>query len=274
VLGVTSSYRHLGIETEGAVSTIWLDRPDKLNALSEDMWTDLPAAVDDLSNDGTTRVIVVAGRGPAFTAGIDVGFLAGLGAQGPSQASTSRRVYDTVRRLQRTFDSLSESPRPVIAAIHGYCLGAGMSLISACDLRLASRDAVFSIRETKMGLVADVGALQRLPGIVGEAVTVEMALTGDDYPADWALAKGLVSAVLEGHDQLMEAAYELADRVAVNSPLVTEGVKRMVQATRGRTVEETLDLVARWNSAQLLSNDLTEALTAYFEKRDPDYTGT
>lgn len=271
---MTSQNLHLEIETDGAVSTIWLNRPDKLNALSEDKWEDLPRAVRALETDGTTRVIVVAGRGPALTAGIDVSFLAGLTPDGASPATRARAVYDTVVHLQATFNALAESPRPVIAAVHGYCLGAGMSLISACDLRLASRDATFSIRETKMGLVADVGALQRLPPIVGDAVTAEMALTGDDYPADWALRNGLVSGVYETHESLMDAAYDLARRISVNSPLVIEGVKRMIQATRGRTVEESLEMMARWNSAYLVSNDLGEALAAFFEKRDPRYSGT
>src|SRR5690606_18953607 len=108
-------------------------------------------------------------------------------------AATTDEIYATIRRLQSTFTALASSPKPVIAAIHGYCLGAGTNLIAACDLRLATEDAVFSIRETKMGLVADVGALQRLPHIVGQAATTEMALTGADYDAAWALEHGLVS---------------------------------------------------------------------------------
>lgn len=269
-----TDFAHVEVESSGSVSTVWLNRPDKLNAMSEDMWEDLPDAIHTLEQDGSTRAVVLAGRGPAFTAGIDVAFLAGMAPSGTSHAATARTVYEEVLRLQGTFNAIAESPLPVVAAIHGYCLGAGMSLISACDLRVAARDAVFSIRETKMGLTADVGALQRLPAVVGDAVTAEMALTGDDFDADWAWRTGLVSSVHEDGAAAVAAAQDLARRIAVNSPLVIEGVKRMIQANRGKTTAEALEGMAQWNSARLVSNDLTEALASFFAKRPPDYTGT
>ncbi len=269
-----TGFDHIDIDSDGPVTTLWLSRADKLNAMSEDMWADLPAAVAEIESDGATRVVVVAGRGPAFTAGIDVGFLAGLTPAGPSHATTARVVHEAVLRLQGTFNAIADSPLPFVAAIHGYCLGAGMSLITACDLRLASADAVFSIRETKMGLTADVGVLQRLPSIVGDAVVAEMAFTGDDYDADWANRNGLVASVFDDQEALLEGARGLARRIAVNSPLVLEGVKRMIQANRGRSVDEALEQMAQWNSARLISNDLAEALAAFFGKRPPDYTGT
>jgi enoyl-CoA hydratase len=265
---------YIEITHEGHVATLWLNRPEKLNAMSEDMWVDIPRAVAELESDETVRVIVVAGRGKAFTVGIDLALLASLRPVGPSPAIVSRSVYEEVRRLQRTISCLAETPKPVIAAVHGYCLGAGANLISACDIRLASTDAVFSIRETKMGLVADVGALQRLPAIVGTGVTTEMALTGADYDASWALEKGLVTRLFGDHDDLIDGAREMAAEIATNSPLVTQGVKTVIQANDGRTVDQALDFMAHWNSSFLLSNDLTEAVTAHMEKRDPDYTGT
>ena len=125
-----------------------------------------------------------------------------------------------------------------------------------------------------MGLTADVGVLQRLPSIVGDAVTAEMALTGDDYDADWALRNGLVSSLHDDAGATLTAARDLAGRIAVNSPLVIEGVKRMIQANRGRTMADSLETMAQWNSARLISNDLGEALDAFFSKRPPKYTGT
>lgn len=268
------SYEHLEIERDGHVGYLWLDRPEKLNAMSGDMWIDIPSGVAELSADDQVRVIVVAGRGKTFTVGIDVDLLASLRPVGPSPATVSRNVHAEVRRLQGTISSFAETPKPVIAAVHGYCLGAGINLISACDIRLASAEAVFSIRETKMGLVADVGALQRLPPIVGNGVTSEMALTGADYTASWALEKGLVTRVYDDPDALMKGAREMAGDIAANSPLVTQGVKRVIQANDGRTIEQALEFMAHWNSAFLLSNDLAEAMSAFVEKRDPDYTGT
>lgn len=267
-------FGHLDVESDGAVATIWLDRPDKLNALSEDMWADLPLAVAEVEDDGATRAVVIAGRGPAFTAGIDLAFLASLTPSGPSHAATAAKVYQAVLRLQGTFNALSDSPLPFVAAVHGYCLGAGMSLIAACDLRVAARNSVFSIRETRMGLTADVGVLQRLPAVVGDAVTTEMAFTGDDYDADWALRNGLVASVHDDAEATLAAARDLAARIARNSPLVLEGVKRMIQANRGRSISEALETMAQWNSARLVSDDLGEALESFAAKRPPNYTGT
>lgn len=267
-------HKHLEVTRDGHVGTLWLNRPDKLNALSEDMWRDIPEAVAALDADEGVRVIVLAGRGDAFTVGIDVDMLAGLQPTGRSTASSNFHLYSEIKRLQATVSSFAETAKPVIAAIHGYCLGAGANLISACDIRLASADAQISIRETRMGLVADIGGLQRLPGIVGNGVTAEMAMTGDDYPASWALEKGLVNQVFDDREALLEGAAELAGRIAANSPLVIRGIKRVLQANDGRTIDQALDYVAQWNSSFLVSNDLAEALTAFHEKRDPDFTGT
>lgn len=266
-------YEHLEIEKDGPVATLWLNRPDKLNAMSADIWDDIPEAIDELDDD-EVRVIILAGRGTAFTVGIDVDLLASLNPSGPSPAAGNLELYRTIKRLQKTVNAFADTPKPVIAAVHGYCLGAGANLISACDIRLASADAVFSIRETRMGLVADIGALQRLPAIVGNGITTEMAMTGSDYPASWALEKGLVNQVFDDPEALMRGARELASRIAANSPLVIEGIKRVIQANDGRTIDQALDYVAQWNSSFLVSNDLMEAINAFMEKRDPNYTGT
>ena len=268
------SHQHLEIDRDGHLATLWLNRPNKLNALSRDMWTDIPEAVAELGEDDDVRVIVLAGRGRAFTVGIDIEMLAGFRPDGPSPANSNFQIYSEIKRMQRTVSCFAETPKPVIAAIHGYCLGAGANIISACDIRLASADALFSIRETKLGLVADVGALQRLPGIVGNGVTAEMAMTGADYPASWALEKGLVSQVFDGPDELVAGARELAKEIAANSPLVTQGIKQILQANDGRTIDQALDYMAQWNSSFLISNDLMEAMNAYMEKRDPNFTGT
>lgn len=267
-------YEHLEIEKDGQVATLWLNRPEKLNALSEDMWADIPKAVAELDADEEIRVIVLAGRGAAFTVGIDIGMLADLQPTGSSPAEGNFHIYTEIKRLQETVNCLADTAQPVIAAIHGYCLGAGANLISACDIRLAAADSLISIRETKMGLVADIGVLQRFPGIVGNGVTAEMAMTGADYPASWALEKGLVSQVFDSFDALMTGAAELADQIAANSPLVTQGIKRILQANHGRTIDQALDYMAQWNSSFLISNDLMEAINAFAEKRDPDFTGT
>ena len=206
--------------------------------------------------------------------GIDINLLASLQPTGESAADTNRKLYEKVMELQETASCLANSPKPVVAAVQGYCLGAGMDLITACDIRLASEDAVFSIRETKMGIVADTGVLQRLPAIVSAGATAEMAYTGADFDADWAHRKGLVNTVYPDREALIGGAIGLAESIASNSPLVTQGIKKVLAAAEGQTVAEALEYVAQWNSSFLISNDLMEALNAFLEKREPDFTGT
>jgi enoyl-CoA hydratase len=267
-------YEHLEIERDGHVATLWLNRPEKLNAMSADIWEDTPAAMAEIESDDSARAVVLAGRGKAFSVGIDVALLGTLQPGPGSPAESNETLYQTIKRLQRTASSLADSPKPVIAAIHGYCLGGGMGLATGCDIRLASADAVFSVRETRMGLVADTGILQRLPAMIGPGHTAELAFTGKDIDAERARAMGLVNDVFPDQSATLEAARDLAAEIAESSPLVVRGIKQVLAANQGRTVEEGLEFVARWNSAYLISNDLTEAITAFFEKRKPDFTGT
>lgn len=266
-------FAHIAIEKDDGVATLWLDRPTKHNALSADMWADLPVALHQLGHDATVRVIVVAGRGPSFTVGIDLEMLASLAPQGESEADRRRQILHKVKELQATMSALADSPQPVIAAIHGYCLGAGLDLITACDIRLAAAGAVFGVRETRMGLVADVGTMQRLPRIISPGHVAELVYTGADIDADRAAEIGLVNRVLPDTEALHKAARALAADIAANSPLVVQGAKAVLRAGEGRSVQEGLDYVAVWNSAFLLSDDLTEAIAAYIEKRPPNFKG-
>ena len=250
-----------------------MNRPEKRNALSADMWSDLPAAAAALSDDDDVRAIIVAARGPAFTVGIDLQMLAALAPDGDSEAARRMTVYKRIKELQGSFTALADSPKPVIAAIHGYCLGAGIDLITACDLRLAATDAIFGVRETVMGLVADVGTLQRMPKIIGPGHVAEMVYSGRDINAERALRIGLINDLYPDAEATLRAATDVADSIAANSPLVVQGAKRVLQAGEGRTVAEGLDYVAVWNAAFLLSDDLTEAMTAFAEKRTPEFKG-
>ncbi|MGH8927819.1 MAG: crotonase/enoyl-CoA hydratase family protein [Acidimicrobiia bacterium] len=267
------TYQHLEIERRGQIGLIWLNRPEKYNALSADMWADLPKATNELTEDSTVRVMVVAGRGPAFTVGIDLDLLASLGATGDSEAAQRASLYRRIKKLQASFSGLADSPKPVIAAVHGYCLGAGIDLVAAADIRLASIDAVFGVRETAMGLVADVGTLQRLPRIIGPGHVAEMVFTGRDIDAARAQQIGLVNQVYPDVATLMEAALELGDAIASNSPLVVQGVKQVLRAGEGKSISEGLDYVALWNAAFLLSDDLNEAMSAFVDKRPPNFKG-
>jgi len=265
------------LEVKGHVATLWLDRPEARNALGSAFWRDLPLAATAIASEPNVRVLVIAARGPHFTVGLDLkefggGFLA-AGAES-STATMNARSYESIRRLQQSVSSIAELAIPVIAAIHGYCIGGGVDLISACDVRLASRDAVFSVREAKVAIVADLGTLQRLPRIVSAGHVAELAFTGKDIDANRAVEIGLVNSVhgASGEDVVV-AAYELANDIAANSPVAVRGTKAVLAANDGRSVAEGLDFVARWNTMYLHSNDLKEAMTAFIERRQPVFDG-
>ena len=271
---------NLTIERTGAVATLWLDRPAKLNALNRALWSAIPAAVAVLDTDPEVRVIVLAGRGKAFCAGIDLvdhapGMAAGGSLSGKGGSAVGKRLalLDDIRRYQDTCSCFANTNKPVIAAVHGVCIGAGMDLITACDIRLTSADATFSVRETRIAMVADVGSLQRLPRVVGDGPARELIFTGRDIDATRALAIGLVNEVLPDAASVHSRAHALAQEIAANSPLAVQGSKQVLGHAARREVQAELDYVALWNAAFLHSEDLAEAMTAFMQRRKPDFQG-
>jgi enoyl-CoA hydratase len=274
------TFQDLTIERDGGVAVLWLDRPQKLNALNRPLWDAIPAAVAQLDADPEVRAIVLAGRGKAFCAGIDLldhaPALAGGGAisgRGESAVGKRRALYDDVRRYQRTASCFADTNKPVIAAVHGACIGGGMDLITACDIRLCAADAVFSVRETKIAMVADVGTLQRLPRVIGDGPARELIFTGRDIDAAQAREIGLVNEVLPDAEALQSRARALAQEIAANSPLAVQGAKQVLGFAVRREVDAALDYVALWNSAFLHSEDLTEAMAAFMQRRAPQFRG-
>jgi enoyl-CoA hydratase len=266
------------LEVEGHVATMWLDRAEARNAMGSALWRDLPRAAHALASNPSIRALVIAAKGPHFTVGLDLkemgGSLVHSGTDAPSRAASSAVTYEAVRVMQDSVTSISELPFPVIAAVHGYCIGGGVDLICACDIRLASGDAIFSVREAKVAIVADLGTLQRLPKIVSAGHVAELAFTGKDIDAQRAAQIGIVNSVHgTGADDVLAAAYELANEIAANSPLAVRGTKAVLAANDGHTVHEGLVFVARWNTMYLQSNDLREAMTAFLERRQPVFTG-
>jgi enoyl-CoA hydratase len=266
------------------VATVWLDRPEARNAMGPELWTDLPRAMHAVSEEAAVRVVVVAARGPHFSVGLDLkamgSVLSGDGGDGgsdgspaPSMAARARKSRREVLRLQACISSVALCPKPVIAAVHGYCIGGGVDLISACDIRLASADAVFSVREAKVAIVADLGSLQRLPAIIGTGHLAELAFTGKDIDAARAREIGLVNEVAADAGAVQASAAALAGEIAANSPIAVQGTKSVLAANDGRTVAEGLDYVATWNAGMLASDDLVEAMMAFMERRPPKFTG-
>jgi enoyl-CoA hydratase len=269
------------VERDGHVATIWLDSPERRNAMGMAFFEELPGHVAALDDDPDVRAIVLAARGSAFTVGLDLkemgaGLAGGEGGGGGRSSAASRnlRGYQEVKRLQASFTRLATCRKPTIAAVHGWCIGGGIDLITCCDIRVASADTTFTVRETKIAIVADLGTLQRLPRVIASGHVAELAFTGKDFDAARAKDIGLVNEVFPDAEAAQAGARALADEIAANSPLVVQGVKQVLRAGEGRTVEEGLDYVAAWNSAFLASNDLIEAMSAFLEKRPPNFTGT
>ena len=269
----------LSIETSGGVGTLWLDRPEKRNAMNPPMWKDLPGALAALSQDGETRAIVLAGKGKSFCVGLDL-VVMGAGAEGAglsqplSGAEANLRQLEITREFQRCISAIAETPIPVICAIHGHCLGGGIDIATACDIRLASKDAIFSVRETKIGIVADVGTLQRLPKIVTAGHVAELAYTGKDIDGQRAEKIGLVNDVYEDFDATYQAAFSMAMEIASNAPLAVRGTKFVLSESEDLTTDQSLLLNGIWTMITTLnSNDLKEAMSAFMEKRTPTFKG-
>jgi enoyl-CoA hydratase len=271
--GPMAAYEVFAIDRHEHVGTLWMANPERRNAMGPAFWDELPRAIGELQADDAVRAVVLAGRGPHFTVGLDLKSMGGGIAEGGGGVAGRRRLLDTITCLQGSITAVARCPKPVVAAIHGYCLGGGIDLITACDVRLAAADATFSIRETRMAMVADVGTLQRLPGIIGKGQVAELAFTGDDFDAERARAIGLVNSVHADQQAVVDAAHAMAARMAANSPLAVTGTKHVLEYCAGKSVEDGLAYVAAWNAAFVASEDLGEAVSAFFEKRPPRFQG-
>ncbi len=265
------AYEFFDIERQGHVATLWLNRPEKRNAMGPAFWNELPTAMAELEGDRDVRAVVIAARGPAFTTGLDLKGMAGTIFDSESKGRFA--LLDEIARLQGSITAIADCTKPTIAAVHGWCLGGGIDLITACDVRYAARDAIFSIRETKIAIVADVGTLQRLPAIIGKGHVAELAYSGEDIDAERAEQINLVNRVFPDFDTTLARARDLAERIAENSPLAVQGTKRVLEYCEGKSVEDGLRYVATWNAAFLKSDDLKEAMSAFMEKRKPKFTG-
>ncbi|MBL0141983.1 MAG: crotonase/enoyl-CoA hydratase family protein [Betaproteobacteria bacterium] len=261
----------LAIGRHEAVATVTLNRPDKANAMEEAMWHELREAMRWADATPGVRVVIVKGAGKHFTAGIDLAMLAGIGAhiRDEDEARGREKLRRLILDLQDTITSIERCRKPVIAAVHGACIGGGIDLITACDMRYCSADARFSVKEIDVGMAADVGTLQRLPRLVGEGMARELVYTGRTFEADEAREIGLVNRVFANPEALDAGVMEIAGSIAAKSPLAIRGCKEMLNYSRDHSVADGLNYVATWNAAMLLSKDLAEAGAAARERRPP-----
>ena len=266
MLDITSSF--FLVTRHGPVARISMNRPDKANGMTPDFWTELPRLLEELGSDETVRCAVITGEGRHFTGGMDLaafGAIAALFEQEAARAAYALR--DKILKLQDAFTAIERARFPVIAAVHGACIGGGIDMITACDLRIASADAFFSIEEINIGMTADVGTLQRLPKLIAPSVAAELAYTGRRFSAEEALGMGLLSRLSPSPETLLEDALSVAEEIATKSPLAIAGIKRNLAYSRDHSVADGLDYIATWNAGMLRGDDLTRAASAAISKK-------
>lgn len=259
------------------VAHVKLNRPEKRNAFTLDMWKEMKSTFDRLADDPTCRAIVLSGEGKSFCSGIDLG--EGMGeiikVIQSDQIEFGRKAREVRRFIticQDGFTAIQKCPKPVVAAVHSHCVGAGVDLITACDVRYAAADSIFSIKEVDIGLAADVGTLNRINQVVGSDSWVrEVALTARDFGTDEALRQGFLSRVFQTPSETLQAALELADIIAKKSPIAVQGTKEVLNYARDHTTEDSLNFVKTWNMSQLLSTDVMDSAFAAMQKKKATY---
>ncbi len=271
-----SGYKYYLIEKKAPIAWVYLNRPDKKNAMNPPAWKEAPAVFESLNNDPDIRAIIVAGKGSGFCAGID---LLSMVAEIPELMDPAQKggikwqLLQKIYSLQETITCIEKCKKPVIAAVHGYCIGAGLDMITACDIRLGSKDAVFSLKEADLGIVADVGVLQRLPHIVGQGITRELAYTAKRISADRAKEVLLLNEIFKDPETLITGAEKMAMEIASCSPIAVQASKDVLNYGIGKSISDGLKYVASMSTNIIPSDDLFEAVTAFTEKREPTFTG-
>ena len=271
------AYSCFEYELKDHVAHISMCRGDAFNTMTKAFWSELPELTDKISDEGKARVIVLSAQGKHFCAGMDLanfksdGDFLSTDTKKITQGRRSEAQFRVTRDLQYSISCLEKSRIPVIAAIQGACIGAGVDLITACDIRYASSDAFFCIQETNIGMTADVGTLQRLPYLIPEGILRELAYTGRRFSADESMKYGLVNAVFDTPDAVIEHALSVAHEIADKAPLAISGIKEVLNYNRDHTVEESLNYNALWNAAMNFSDDMMEAFKSKTEKRDSDF---
>jgi len=260
-------------ETEG-IARIVLNRPDELNTMTPDFWRELPQLVDEISDRGSARVIVISSTGKHFCAGMDISVFTGGGLNDDSETEVGRQRANfryNVLHLQEALSSLERARVPVLAAMQGGVVGGAVDMVTAADCRYATEDAFFCIEEINIGMTADVGTLQRLPKLIPEGIVREMAYTGDRMPAQRAKEVGLVNEVYADHETMLAAVMDIARKIASKSPLAIHGTKEMINYTRDHSVADSLQYMAAWQTGMFQPTDIMESFGAKIEKRDPNY---
>ncbi len=271
-------YRCFEVTESDRVAHIRLSRPDELNSMVREFWTELPEIVDGISDEGRSRAIGVSSTGKHFCAGMDLSVFTGgddrpgiLDAPSGERGRLNSRTRQAALLLQHTFTCLEQARMPVLAAIQGGCVGGAVDMVTACDMRYATADAFFVVQEINIGMTADVGTLQRLPKLIPDGVARELAYTGRRMSAQRAHEVGLVNEVFDTQAAMLDAVMAVAAEIASKSPLAIWGTKEAVNYARDHSVADSLAQIATWQAGMFQPGDMIEAFTAKSEGRDPDF---
>ena len=273
---MTNKYESFNLEIEDNIANIILSRPEQLNSMSRKFWVELPEILEEVNRNSEIRVLIISSTGKHFCAGMDLSaFDNGVAnipkEKRPDNARIGEALYRSAKELQEYISKLEKIRVPVIAAIHGGCIGGAVDLVTACDIRLATTDAFFCIQEINIGMAADVGTLQRLPRIIPDSKMRELAYTGRRMLADEAKESGLVSDVYNSQEEMVNAAKEMANEIAKKSPIAIYGLKALMNYSRDHTISDSLDFNALWSGAMLSQRDMEEAIKAFVEKREATF---
>ncbi len=263
----------LKLSIENHIATVIINRPDKVNALNQIAWEEIETVFNDLDNNPDVRVIIIeGGESKHFCAGIDLSLLMTVTQNDITCEGRKReQLRKNVLKLQASINAIENCSKPVLAAIHGGCIGGGIDLVSACDMRYCTHDAYFTIKEIDLGMVADLGTLQRVPKLIGDGMAREMAYTGRHVEGKEAEKIGLVNRVFENKDSMLLEVKKIAEAIAQKSPLSIRGTKHILLHTRDHSVADGLNYMATWNAAMLLSSDLQEAFEAKIMKKEANF---
>ncbi len=267
------SYECFDVEVADHIAHVKMVRPDQFNSMNRPFWNELPEIINGINDNGHARVIVLSSSGKHFCAGMDLSvFTDPAPGDGHTQVEKGReqeQMWHFTKHLQDSFSCVERARIPVLAAIQGGCIGGGVDLTSACDVRYATRDAWFCIQEINIGMTADVGTFPRLCKLIPEGWVRELAYTGRRLYADKAKEIGLVNDVYESHEEMLDAVMETAKEIASKSPLAVTGSKVMMNYARDHTVDDSLDYIALWQTGMFQPADMAESFAAKAEKREP-----
>ena len=269
--GAHLDYSFFSVETKDQIASVQMVRPKRFNSLDAEFWRELPLLLADLDRGGDIRAIVLSSTGRHFSAGIDLQILGSMGDNAPGESESTARGGTRMRvlQLQSVFNALEEVRVPVLAVIHGGCIGGALDMVSACDLRFATEDAFFCIGEVNYGLTADLGTLQRLPKLIPQGIVRELAYTGRQMPAEEARQVGLVNRVFPTLDEAVAGAMETAREIAARAPAAIWGTKVALNHARDHSVPESLDQIATWQAGMFRPEDVQEAMLARRKRRAP-----